>query len=275
MKIGLLGLLWVIFGVVSVSCWAKLDFLRESYSPLWVFSGQNAPYCLIFSCFYAEFFGWPQNFELWAKFVNKKCPQFLIACSIWNIHDACIHNAWLCCMCVWCSWNFVTDKAILGVGCMMHAQYIYDPGPWSWCMHVGMMHVSMMRQILSRTNEWTNKAILGVGYCLHAKSWRWKNEMWWLIFITIFIPYWLNDVWISFTKSSTFLIWLYQLSHLTILWPPDSFPEMYFNLRPLLLDVGEDRWLLPSSPKCFTCSHLRPVEVSTCRERVQPSSSEK
>ena len=30
-------------------------------------------------------------------------------------------------------------------------------------MHVGMMHVSMMRQILFRTNEPTDKAILGVG----------------------------------------------------------------------------------------------------------------
>ena len=47
--------------------------------------------------------------------------------------------------------------------CMMHAQYIYDPGPWSWCMHVGMMHVSMIRQILFRTNQPTDKVILGVG----------------------------------------------------------------------------------------------------------------
>ena len=55
-----------------------------------------------------------------------------------------------------------TNKVILGVGCMMHAQYIYDPGPWSWCMHVGMMHVSMMNdEFCSRR---TNKAIQGVGY---------------------------------------------------------------------------------------------------------------
>ena len=43
--------------------------------------------------------------------------------------------------------------------------YIYDPGPWSWCMHEGMMHVSMMRLKFchQRTNEPTDKAILGVG----------------------------------------------------------------------------------------------------------------
>ena len=31
-------------------------------------------------------------------------------------------------------------------------------------MHVRMMHVCMMRQILSRTDQRTNKAILGVGW---------------------------------------------------------------------------------------------------------------
>ena len=36
--------------------------------------------------------------------------------------------------------------------------YIYDPGPWSWCMHVSMMYVSMMRLKFchQRTNQRTN-----------------------------------------------------------------------------------------------------------------------
>ena len=35
-------------------------------------------------------------------------------------------------------------------------------------MHVCMVHVSMMRQILLRTDERTGKAILGVGYMDYA-----------------------------------------------------------------------------------------------------------
>ena len=84
MKIGLLGLLWVIFGVVSVSCWAKLDFLRESYTPLWVCSGQKCTKLLDFLMFFKLNFWVTENFELWAKIVKGKCSQLLIACSIWN-----------------------------------------------------------------------------------------------------------------------------------------------------------------------------------------------
>lgn len=84
MKIGLLGLLWVIFGVVSVSCWAKLDFLRESYTPLWVCSGQKCTKLLDFLMFFKLNFWVTENFELWAKIVKRKCSQLLIACSIWN-----------------------------------------------------------------------------------------------------------------------------------------------------------------------------------------------
>ena len=84
MKIGLLGLLWVIFGVVSVSCWAKPDFLRESYTPLWVCSGQKCTKLLDFLMFFKLNFWVTENFELWAKIVKRKCSQLLIACSIWN-----------------------------------------------------------------------------------------------------------------------------------------------------------------------------------------------
>ena len=61
------------------------------------------------------------------------------------MHTSMILDTWLCCMCV-------------------YDAHIYDPGPRSWSMHVCMVHVSMMRQILSPTNERTNKAILGVGW---------------------------------------------------------------------------------------------------------------
>ena len=84
-----------------------------------------------------------------------------------KMHVYVMHVSIMWCMCVRCGWHFVTDKAILGGGCMMHAQCIYDPGPWSWFMHVGMMHVSMMR--LKFCHGRPNKAILGVGW-LHSPS---------------------------------------------------------------------------------------------------------
>ena len=56
--------------------------------------------------------------------------------------------------------------------------------------------------------------------------WRWKNEMWWLIYITIFISYWLNHVrMMSFMKSSIFPIWLYQINTATWRW---TCPETHF-----------------------------------------------
>ena len=43
----------------------------------------------------------------------------LIMMHMCMMHTSVIFNPWLCCMCVWCGWNFVTnqptDKAILGV----------------------------------------------------------------------------------------------------------------------------------------------------------------
>ena len=89
--------------------------------------------------------------------MNDAC-MYLQVCEL-CMYDACIYHlrpltlVHVCFMCI----------------CMMHAQYIYDPGPWSWCMHVGMMHVSMMRQILWRTNQRTN----GQG---NSRSWI---ESWW------------------------------------------------------------------------------------------------
>ena len=115
----------MIFGVVSVRCWAKLDFMRESYSPLWIFSGQNAPYCLIFSCFYAKFFGDPQILNFGPKFANKKCPQFMIACSIWNtpwLRPSLLSGAqavWPTHMCPWCMCPWC-----------MYPWYMYP-----WCMY--------------------------------------------------------------------------------------------------------------------------------------------
>ena len=119
---------------------------------------------------------------------NKLAFLSFIDISLIMMHTSVIFNPWLSCICVWCGWNFVTDKSTMNDACMylqvfglciydaciyhlwpltlvhvcfmcicmMHAQYIYDPGPWSWCMHVGMMHVSMMRQILWRTNQRPN-----------------------------------------------------------------------------------------------------------------------
>ena len=43
----------------------------------------------------------------------------LLSAALWASLTWCVcmcMNPWLCCMCVWCGWNFVTDKAILGVG---------------------------------------------------------------------------------------------------------------------------------------------------------------
>ena len=44
----------------------------------------------------------------------------LIMMHMCMMHTSVIFNPWLCCMCVWCGWNFVTNqptnKAILGVG---------------------------------------------------------------------------------------------------------------------------------------------------------------
>ena len=122
----------------------------------------------------------------------------LVMMHMCMMHTSVIFNPWLCCMCVWCGWNFVTDKSTMNDACMylqvfelciydaciyhlwpltlvhvcfmcicmMHAQYIYDPGPWSWCMHVGMM-----RQILFRTDGLTVKAILGVGLSPEKYFW--------------------------------------------------------------------------------------------------------
>ena len=77
-------------------------------------------------------------------------PRSLTLIYVCMMHISMILDPWLWCMCVWCTYL------------------------WSWTMHVCMVHVSMMRQILLRTdgptNERTNKAILGVGlriaYCL-------------------------------------------------------------------------------------------------------------
>ena len=114
--------------------------------------------------------------------IHVWCMYQWCACQ-WCACQWCTYP-WLCCMCVWCGWNFVTDKAILGVGCMMHAQYIYDPGPWSWCMHVGMMHVSLMRLKFchGRTNKPIDKAILGLGYMilvLHPSACMYQTEAMW------------------------------------------------------------------------------------------------
>ena len=79
--------------------------------------------------------------------MNDAC-MYLQVCEL-CMYDACIYHlrpltlVHVCFMCI----------------CMMHAQYIYEPGPWSWCMHVGVMHVSMMRLKFchGRTNQRTRR----------------------------------------------------------------------------------------------------------------------
>ena len=59
----------------------------------------------------------------------------LIMMHMCMMHTSVIFNPWLCCMCVWCGWNFVTNqptnKAILGVE---YHYYYYTP-PTVWVPH--------------------------------------------------------------------------------------------------------------------------------------------
>ena len=72
----------------------------------------------------------------------------LIMMHMCMMHTSVIFNPWLCCMCVWCGWNFVTNKAILGVGCSMPIRM----------KHVSMMHACVMhvKNGDRRTNKQTN-----------------------------------------------------------------------------------------------------------------------
>ena len=70
--------------------------------------------------------------------------------------------------------------------------------------------------------------------------------------VIIDLYYYIHSILIESCKDDEFrvilnisyLIVSNQHSHLTMILPSDSFPEMYFNLRPLLLDGGEDRRLM-------------------------------
>ena len=59
----------------------------------------------------------------------------LIMMHMCMMHTSVIFNPWVCCMCVWCGWNFVTNqptnKAILGVE---YHYYYYTP-PTVWVPH--------------------------------------------------------------------------------------------------------------------------------------------
>ena len=75
------------------------------------------------------------------------------------MHDAwcMMHDAWCMMHDAWCM--------ILDYDACVYDAHIYDPGHWSWSMHLCMVHVSMMRQILSPTN--------GQG---DSRSWIWIQK---------------------------------------------------------------------------------------------------
>ena len=102
------------------------------------------------------------------------------------MHTSMILDTWLCCMCVWCGWNFVPDEQgdsrsrmhiymyyaytymlldhyAYVLDALMYDAYICDP----W--YLTMLHVCMMR--LKFCHQRTDKAIVGVG-CRHCSPWN-------------------------------------------------------------------------------------------------------
>ena len=81
--------------------------------------------------------------------------MYIIDPWTWYMYDLCMYyDPWSWYMHVWCIY---LCSSILDYDACVYDAHIYDPGPWSWSMHVCMVHVSMMRQILSRTDERTRR----------------------------------------------------------------------------------------------------------------------
>ena len=142
-------------------------------------------------------------YDLWSLILTCVYDACINVCKLWCIYLLSLILIHVCMMCTHVCTMYTYDVRIV------YGTHIYDPGLWSWYMHVWCtylrslilihvcimqvcmmnfdpqslvlmhvwcmnvwytylwswcMHVSMMRQILSRTNEPTDKAILGVGY---------------------------------------------------------------------------------------------------------------
>ena len=88
-------------------------------------------------CMYDAYTYVPRSFTLKHAFVYD---VYIYDTWSWYMHIWCIYlflDPWLWRMCVWCTYLWFWT--------------------WSWSMHVCLVHVSMMRQILSATDERTNE----------------------------------------------------------------------------------------------------------------------
>ena len=151
------------------------------------------------------FFVTDQRTNQQADYRSSSCCMCVWCLYLWSMIldlDTCVYDIKClmhistsrCCMYEWCMYVFILCRSVSLV-CMMHVSiifdlwpqcmyvlcayvwctYINDPGAWSWCMHVSIMYVPMMRlkfchqRTNGPTDGRTNKAILGVGcratYC--------------------------------------------------------------------------------------------------------------
>ena len=139
------------------------------------------------------------------------------------MHVCMMHDPWSWYMHVWCIYQC---SPILDSDACVYDAHIYDPGPWSWSMHVCVVHVSMMRQILSRTDEQGDSRsrirslTLMYVWCIYSWSWYtwpWYTYIWCMISAFIHDP----DTACIFGLRSLTLIHVCVM-HTSIIRDPDT-----------------------------------------------------